>query len=133
MVMKEVIAIMTMRIIMKIIIKPLIHGQINLINLIWHIFWIKNCSIKFDVYTIKLVWIKLIKLVSKKWTHLTHRCHPTQLHFFCCLKIFWVPSQCTHFRWFAIDSTTKFHVESLWKFHRFWKANPRGNYDIDST
>ena len=39
MVMKEMIAIMTMRIIMKIInsssyLKPLIHGQINLINLI---------------------------------------------------------------------------------------------------
>ena len=40
---------------------PLIHGQIYLIKLIWHIFWIKNGSIKFHVYTIKLVWSKLIK------------------------------------------------------------------------
>ena len=32
--------------------KPLIHGQTNLIKLIWHIFWIKHCRIKFDVYTI---------------------------------------------------------------------------------
>ena len=47
--------------------KPLIHGQINLIRIIWHIFWIKNCSIKFDVYTTKLVWSKLIKLLSMKW------------------------------------------------------------------
>ena len=39
----------------------LIHGQINLIKLMWYIFW--------------------IKLFSMKWTHLTHRCHPTQLHF----------------------------------------------------
>ena len=48
------------------VLKPLIHGQIYLIKLIWHIFWIKNDSIKFDVYTIKLVWSKLIKLVSKE-------------------------------------------------------------------
>ena len=34
----------------------LIHSQINLIKLIWHISWIKNSSIKFDVYTTKLVW-----------------------------------------------------------------------------
>ena len=26
-------------------------------------------------------WCKLIKVVSKKLTHLTRRCHPTQLHF----------------------------------------------------
>ena len=42
-------------------------------------------------------------------------------------------SQWTHLSRFAIDSTSKFHAESLWKLHRFWKANPRGNYDIDST
>ena len=42
-------------------------------------------------------------------------------------------SQWTHLRQFAIDSTSKFHVQSSWKPHRFWKANPRGNYDIDST
>ena len=44
--------------------KPLIHGQINLIKLLWHIFWIENCSIKFDVYS-----SKLIKLVLKQWPH----------------------------------------------------------------
>ena len=49
--------------------KPLMHGQINLIKLILHIFWIKNCSTKSDVYSIKLIWNKLIKLVLKKWTH----------------------------------------------------------------
>ena len=38
------------------------------LKLIWHIFGIKNCNIKFDIYTIQLVWSKLIKLVSKKWT-----------------------------------------------------------------
>ena len=43
------------------------------------------------------------------------------------------PTQWTHLRRFAIDSTSKFHVESSWKLHRFWKANPRGNYDIDLT
>ena len=48
------------------VLKPLIHGQIYLIKLIWRIFWIQNDSIKFDVYTIKLVWSKLIKLVSKE-------------------------------------------------------------------
>ena len=42
-------------------------------------------------------------------------------------------TQWTHPRRFAIDSTSKFHVESSSKLHRFWKANPRGNYDIDST
>ena len=47
----------------------LVHGQVNLIKLIWHIFWIKNCNIKFDVYTITLVWSKLIKLASKKWAY----------------------------------------------------------------
>ena len=31
-------------------IKPLIHGQINLIKLIWQIFWIKNCGINFYVF-----------------------------------------------------------------------------------
>ena len=49
--------------------QPLIPGQINLIKLNWHIFWIKNCSIRFNVYIIKLVRSKLIKLVSKKWAH----------------------------------------------------------------
>ena len=42
-------------------------------------------------------------------------------------------AQWTHLRRFAIDSTSKFHVENSSIFHRFWKANPRGNYDIDST
>ena len=42
-------------------------------------------------------------------------------------------SRWTHLRQFAIDSTSKFHVESTWRFYRFWKANPRGNYDIDWT
>ena len=42
-------------------------------------------------------------------------------------------TQWTHLCWFAIDSTSKFHVESSRKLHRFWKANPRGSYDIDST
>ena len=42
-------------------------------------------------------------------------------------------TQWTHPRRFAIDLTSKFHMESLSKWHRFWKANPRGNYDIDST
>ena len=48
-----------------ILLKALIHGQISLIKLIWHIFWIKNCSIKFHVYTIKSVGSKLTKSVSK--------------------------------------------------------------------
>ena len=52
------------------LLKPLIHGQINLIKLISQIFWIKNC-IKCDVYMIKLVWRTLIKLVSKKFSKLT--------------------------------------------------------------
>ena len=42
-------------------------------------------------------------------------------------------SQWTHFRRFAIDSTLKFHVENSSRFHRLWKENPRGNYDIDSV
>ena len=42
-------------------------------------------------------------------------------------------SQWTHLRRFAIDSTSKFHVESSWKLLRFSKSNPRGNYDINST
>ena len=42
-------------------------------------------------------------------------------------------SQWTHLRRFVIDSTSKFLVESSWKLHQFWKAKPRGNYDIDST
>ena len=44
-----------------------------------------------------------------------------------------VLAQRTHLRRFAIDSTSKFHVEKAWRFHRFWKANPFGNYDIDLT
>ena len=55
--------------------KPLIHGQINFIKLVWHIFWIKNCSIKFDVSMIKLVSGKLIKLVLKKWPCFEDRIH----------------------------------------------------------
>ena len=43
------------------------------------------------------------------------------------------PSQWTHLRWFAIDSMSKFDVESSSRFHWFWKANPHGNYDINST
>ena len=65
-------------------------SRLYTVKLIWHIFWIKHCSIKFDVYTITLVWSKLTKLVSKKWTHLTRRCHPKRSSTFCCLKI-WVP------------------------------------------
>ena len=42
-------------------------------------------------------------------------------------------AQWTHLRRFAIELTSKNHVESSWKLHRFWMANPRGNYDIDST
>ena len=42
-------------------------------------------------------------------------------------------TQWTHLRRFTIVPTSKLHVESLWKLHRFWKANPCGNYDIDST
>ena len=42
-------------------------------------------------------------------------------------------TQWTHIRPFTIVPTSKLHVESLWKLHRFWKANPCGNYDIDST
>ena len=42
-------------------------------------------------------------------------------------------NQWTHPRRFAIDLTSQFHVESSSKLHRFWRANPRGNYDIDST
>ena len=41
--------------------------------------------------------------------------------------------QYTHLRRFAFDSTSKFHVESSPRFHRFWKENPGGNYNIDST
>ena len=44
-----------------------------------------------------------------------------------------IDAQWTHFCRFAIDSTSKFQVESSWKLHQFLKANPRGNYDIDST
>ena len=44
-----------------------------------------------------------------------------------------IPSQWTHLRRFTIDSTSKFHAESSSRFHQFWKANPRGNYDIHST
>ena len=28
----------------------------HMLKLIWHIFWIKNCSSKFNLYTVKLVW-----------------------------------------------------------------------------
>ena len=42
-------------------------------------------------------------------------------------------SQWAHLHQFAIDSTSKFHVERRWRLHQFCKANPRGNYDIDST
>ena len=49
--------------------------------------------------------------------------------------------QYTHLRRFAFDSTSKFHVESSPRFHRFWKAIQveiitsiqRGNFDVDST
>ena len=34
---------------------------------------------------------------------------------------------------FPIDLTSKFHVESSSKLHRFWKANLHVNYDINST
>ena len=70
--------------------KPLIHGQINLIESIWHIFWIKQCNIKFDVYTITLIWSNIIKLVSKIgpiWLLGVIQRRST----FCCMDIFWVP------------------------------------------
>ena len=44
-----------------------------------------------------------------------------------------VITQWTHLRWFAIDSTWSFHVESSSRFHWFLKGNPRGNYDVDSA
>ena len=40
-------------------------------------------------------------------------------------------SQRTHLGRFAIDSTSKFYEESSPKFHRFWKATPHGNYDME--
>ena len=42
-------------------------------------------------------------------------------------------SQWTHLCRFTINSTSKFHVQSSSKLHRFWKTNPRWNYDINST
>ena len=62
-----------------------------------------------------------------------------------CLRGIWFPPnanpwqfiikvfQWTHLCWFAIDSTSKFHMERSWKLHWFWKANLPGDYDIDST
>ena len=41
--------------------------------------------------------------------------------------------QWTHLCWFAINLTSKFHVESSSRCYRFWKANLRENYDINST
>ena len=41
-------------------------------------------------------------------------------------------TQWIHLRQFAINWTSKFHVESSWKLHPLWKANPRGKYDVDS-
>ena len=61
--------------------------QINLIKLISQIFWIKNCSIKFDVYTVQLVWSKLIKLISNKWGHLARSWRTS------CLEVFLEISQ----------------------------------------
>ena len=43
------------------------------------------------------------------------------------------PSQWTHLHWLAIDSMLKFDVESSSRFSWFWKVNPHGNYDINST
>ena len=40
-------------------------------------------------------------------------------------------TQWTYLRWFADDSTSKFHVKSSSLFHRWWKTNPRGK-DVDS-
>ena len=69
-------------------------------------------------------------------------------NYFClwiCLRIHsnWkeVSSQWTHLHRFAIDSTSKFHVESSWKLHRFERrihveimtSIRRGNFDVDST
>ena len=42
-----------------------------------------------------------------------------------------LPTKWTHLCRFAIDSTSEFHVESLWRFHRFWNVNSRGNYDVE--
>ena len=41
-------------------------------------------------------------------------------------------TQWTHLPQFVIYSTSKFHVESSPKLHRFWKTNLPRNYDIDS-
>ena len=42
------------------------------------------------------------------------------------------PSKSTHICPFTMNSTSKIHLGSSSRFHRFWKANPRENYDINS-
>ena len=38
-------------------------------------------------------------------------------------------TQWTHLRRFAIDSTSKLHVENSSRFHQFQNGNAQGNYD----
>ena len=61
--------------------------------------------------------LPLLPVIDGHCSHLIHKLH----------------TQLTHLCWFAINSMSKFHVESSRKLHRFWKTNPCGNYDIDST
>ena len=42
-------------------------------------------------------------------------------------------TQWTHLRRFAIDSTSKLHVENSSRFHQFQNGNAQGNYDTNST
>ena len=57
------------------------------------------------------------------------------------LSIFNGITQWAHLRQFAINWTSKFHVESSWKLHPFWNANHVENmtsirsvyFDVDST
>ena len=76
------------------------------------------------------VWISYEKnVIELKWNvHLIHLLLLLLLLFTAVVEPQW-----THPRQFAIDSTSKFHVDSSSKLHRFWKTNPRRNYDIVST
>lgn len=49
------------------------------------------------------------------------------------LEPVWICTQWTQIHWFTIESTSNLLLESPSIFHWLWKANPRGNDDIDSS
>ena len=99
--------------------------------------WEFGCGFKLKVHIINSTRFEVYFISIKSWTQKVVDFTIVLLN----SNSLKVCTQWAHFRRFAINLTSKFHVESSWKLHRFGKVKPPGNltlirsenFDVDST